>query len=798
MFKRIVNTILCFICCLCCSFQLLGEETSKVDADWQASWIGVTNAPTANQWICYRKVVQLNEAPRQAVARIAADSKYWLWVNGKLVVFEGQLKRGPNPQDTYYDRVGLAKHLQKGENTIAVLLWYFGKHGFSHKSSGKAGLVFDMHGDGTRVLSDRSWKAIVHPAFGHTGQPGPNYRLPESNIRFEGGKDIPGWQNPGFDDSTWPSAVAYGVPPCKPWNQLIKSPIPLWRDEGLRPYENAARLPKISTGAPIVAKLPRNITVSPYLKIRAREGLPIDIRTDNYKGGSEYNVRSEYVTRSGIQEYESRGYLNGHEVIYRIPEGVEILSLQYRETRYDTDFIGSFECNDPFFNTLWQKARNTMNINMRDCIQDPDRERAQWWGDAVIVLGEILYSCDNRAHALIKKAILNLVDWQKPDGALYSPVPAGNWNKELPGQMLASIGEFGFWYYYFYTGDKETIEHAYPAVRNYLSLWQLGSDGLVIHRKGGWDWGDWGHNKDRPIMDNCWYYMALRAAASMAEVCDKPEDAVHYRSVMKSIKDNFNKTFWNGREYRSPNYKGQTDDRGHGLAVVAGLAEAPQWPAIKGVLEREFHASPYTEKYVLESFFRMHDANGGLARMKKRYRLMVESPVTTLWEGWGIGKAGYGGGSYNHGWAGGALTLLSQYVAGVAPVEVGYDTYHVLPQMGPLTHIKATVPSVKGNIQVELRDEQEAFSLSLDSPAKTTAIVGIPRSCNAGIAGIQVNGRRTWHDGKPEQAVYGVTFLEHTPQYIKFRVMPGKWTFTAEKEMANRPPKGKRSASENE
>jgi hypothetical protein len=102
------------------------------------------------------------------------------------------------------------------------------------------------------------------------------------------------------------------------------------------------------------------------------------MRTDNYKGGSEFNYRSEYVTREGVQEFESLAYLNGHWLIYSIPPGVEILGLRYRETRYDTDFAGSFECDDPFLNTLWLKSRNTMIVNMRDSIQDPDRERAQW------------------------------------------------------------------------------------------------------------------------------------------------------------------------------------------------------------------------------------------------------------------------------------------------------------------------------------------------------------------------------------------------------------------------------------
>ena len=220
--------------------------------------------------------------------------------------------------------------------------------------------------------------------------------------------------------------------------------------------------------------MPKNISITPYLKVKADAGKLIDIRTDNYKGGSEYNVRAEYVTREGVQSFEAFNYMNGHSVVYTIPQGVEVIEVGYRETRFNTEFEGSFVCDDEFYNKLWQKALNTMNLNMRDAIQDPDRERSQWWGDAVIVSGEIFYACDLNGKSLVKKAIKNLVDWQKDDGVLYSPVPAGSWNKELPVQMLASVRKYGIWNYYVYTGDSATIKEAYPAVRKYLSLWGAG------------------------------------------------------------------------------------------------------------------------------------------------------------------------------------------------------------------------------------------------------------------------------------------------------------------------------------
>ena len=75
-----------------------------------AHWITaddlLVNKP--NTWIEFRKDFSLKKKPKKAEAKIAADTKYWLWVNGELAVFEGGLKRGPNRTDSYYDVVDLA------------------------------------------------------------------------------------------------------------------------------------------------------------------------------------------------------------------------------------------------------------------------------------------------------------------------------------------------------------------------------------------------------------------------------------------------------------------------------------------------------------------------------------------------------------------------------------------------------------------------------------------------------------------------------------------------------------------
>jgi hypothetical protein len=759
--------------------SLLSKPVLVIGAHGIPPWGEVkTNAhATTNLWTCYRKQFSLAQKPTQALARIAVDSKYWLWVNGKLAIYEGSLKRGPTPRDTYFDEVDLAPFLQAGNNTIAVLAWHWGKDGYSHKNSGKNGFLFELDADSRFSLgSDATWKVLPHPAFGRTGEPHPNYRMPDDNVHFDARLDLGAWTAPEFDDSTWKPAVAFGLPPMAPWNRLLPRPIPQWRISDLLPYENAQEFPKISKGQEIIARLPRNITISPYLKIRARAGLTIDMRTDNYKGGSEYNYRSEYITKEGVQEFESFPYLNGHWVIYNIPSGVEILDLRYRESRYDTDFVGAFECNDPSLNSLWLKARNTMNINMRDSIQDPDRERAQWWGDIVILMNQIFYTCDDRAIPLIRKAIDNLIDWQRADGVLYSPVPAGSWHDELPMQMLLSIGEKGFWNYYQQTGDREAIARSYAAISRYLALWNFDENGLAIHRAGGWDWGDWGENIDMPVMENALLYQAFRTAILMARLTGHEADVAGYEAKLQRIEASYHKIFWNGREYRSPGYTGQTDDRGHALAVIFGLAKPAQWPAIHEVFQREFHSSPYMEKFVLEALFQMNQAPTAFARMKSRYAKMVESPLSTLWEGWGIGPEGYGGGSYNHGWAGGPITLLHEYAAGIQPTSPAYETYRVKPQLGPLRSLDCTSHTIKGLVKVNIRRYDESFHLKLHSPEKTTATVIVPLKELAHSA-IRVNKQPLWSQGKAIGSVPGVRVIGEADGSVSFEVSPGSWHF---------------------
>ena len=757
----------------------------------QADWIWQEADGPVNTWVAFRKEINLERKPTSAIAAISVDSKYWLWINGKQVVFEGGLKRGPNRTDTYYDEVDLAKYLNRGKNTIAVLVWYWGKGGTSHNDSKKGGLLFRAAVDQTDVVSDVSWKMTVHPAYKRvmSTRPAdlPDNRLPEWPVIFDNrDNSISGWMNPGFDDSMWEQAVPKGKAPTEPWNHLVKRPIPLWKNSGLVDYVSVD-FNKNENGY-ITCRLPYNAQITPYFKIYTETpGLKIDIRTETFHNGRLY---AEYVTEGkGIEEFESYGWISGQNVLYQFPEGVEIKEVKYRETGYNAEFTGSLTTDDPFFNRLVEKAIRTLYINMRDIYMDcPDRERSQWWGDVVLELYEVFFTFDTCSYALTRKAIDQLVGWKSPTKALSSPLPI-----ELPTQSLASVSD-GFWTYYMYTGDLATIKRSYQAVKDYLSLWTMNDTTGLINQRGEnngsvnrrdliWNWDDHGanvgRNVDRRIIWSAWYYIALRDAREMAKITENNSDIDWYTQRMNSIERNFDRIFWNPElhRYRSADYKGITDDRANAMAVYSGLAGKNKYPFVREELVEITEASPYMEKFIVEALYKMGYVDDAMARIKTRFSEMVDHPeITTLWEHFGpLDRFG----SMNHGWTGWAHTLLATYNVGINPIEPGYAKFNVLPKLGTLNEIKLKTSSVKGDIAVDIKREPGKFSLKIISPPSTLATIGIPQDTpKNGI--IKINNKMVWKSGKYVGKLKGVNFAGNDDGYYKFTVRSGKWDFSAQ------------------
>ncbi len=697
----------------------------------EAQIITSADAVADGEWICLRKDFTLLSTSDLEL-RIAADTKYWLWVNGELVIREGGLKRGPTPTDSYCDVLHDVPGFRFGRNSVALLVQYYGKSSFSHRASATPGLWFELSTSLDRVVSDESWRAVRYDAMYAPADENPagqrQYRLAGANVGVDARKEVD-FADRKFDDSAWQYAVV--VPREQSgWGALVERPIPMWRWSELGDYTSVRR-----EGNMLICRLPYNMQVSPYIKLRAEAGKLIDIRTDDYQIGKARQFHAEYITREGEQEFEVPIWINGHDVRYILPdEGVEVLDVKWRESGYDSDFAGSFRCSDDFFNTLWHKAQRTLYITMRDTYMDcPDRERAQWWGDVVVELGEAGYVFDERAHLLTRKAIHELMGWQRPTGEIFSPVP-GWYEQELPCQMLASVGYYGFWTYYMLTGDRRTIEDVYDGVHRYLyDVWDTDGGAMVRVRRGGWFWGDWGSNIDKEALQNCWYALALRGMEQMSLLTGRRTEAMYARQLQTVMASTFNNRFWRGDHYATKSYKDEPDDRVQAMAVLAGFVPKERYETMRQFFREHFNASPYMEKYVLEALCRMGCYDDALERMRTRFHDMVVSPeYSTLWEGWQYtGGEGMtyvsGNGTYNHAWSGGGLTILSQYIAGIEPLAPQFERFAVSPNLASLQWVETIVPTRFGDIAMKAVREDDRLHISLTVPEGTTAEVRVPQ-----------------------------------------------------------------------
>ncbi len=704
---------------------------TTVKTDWTARWIwDASDGSKKNVWMAFRKTVTVTTVPTELIAHIAADSRYWLYLNGQQVVFEGSVKRGPTPRDSYYDKVDLAPYLHAGENCVAVLVWYWGNSpSYSNVDSGHGGFLLEAKSTDFSLISDNSWRVQRHTAYKQDpGPQQPNYRLPESNIYYDATCEIGAWETATFDDSAWDNATEIAVGGEGIWGQLYARPIPLWKDYGLRDYENSAAYQ--NTTAPCARELtmilPYNAQCTPYLKVTATAGQTITITTENTKLGA---VKTTYLTKDGEQAFEGLGWFNGERITYAIPAGVTVKELKYRETGYNTAFSGAFCCDDPFLTTLWHKSLRTLYVTMRDNFMDcPDRERAQWWGDVTNEMTLSMYSLDTDAYLLYQKGVQAMLGHIDPaTRVLQTVIPIQGDYFELPMQQLAGV--VGFWTYYQYTGDVAFVRDVYQASLNYLALWQSQENGLVTHRSGSWDWLDWGEKFDVVPLENAWYYYALTAVREMALLLG---DAAQAQQIAKrqSVLYRAYQTLWCGNGY-SGDGGISYDDRGNAVAVLAGLCPKERYAVITDTLFAVRNASPYMEHYVLQALCSMEEIPLAEQRMRERYLAMIQESYSTLWEFWDKQR-----GTMNHAWSGGPLLFMSKYVAGIRPLTAGYEQIEVRPSYHRQA-VSCTVPTVKGYVTLAYTAKSDCIVIDLTYPAGTEVQLHLPPN-----AEVTANGRR--------------------------------------------------------
>ena len=687
------------------------EDYKKTD--WGgAKWIWASTT-SVNSYVAFRKTFSLDEVPEEAVANIAAESKYYLWMNEELAVFDGASKRGATPYDGFYEQVDLADYLKQGENTLVILVSYNGRGGNSSVDPGKAGLLFQMQAGDVTVVSDSSFKANRLRAYRNQGLLGadwPNYSqssmLAEWNVYYDARESVGDYTASDFDDSSWENATVVTEAGGQPFNDTYLSVIPLMKfDKEYTFLESEYIGQKLTQDTIITIDLPENMQFSPYFELTAESsGLRFTYYTNTLTSQGIDSFRDDYVTAGGAQTYESLPWRSGSQLIIEAPAGITFTKIGYRRSGYDSERSGSFVTENEDVNTLWEKAVNTLLICMRDTYMDcPERERSPYIGDAANQIGETFYSLGENSWAMTKKTILNIIGWTKTDNCipLRSPSLATNENPVQTLNFLVSVYE-----YLLYTGDEATVRLFYPVAVNYLKLWELNDDGSIVYRDGTFMWVDWGDGADAEVLQNCWYYYALSSTQKLAKALGISSDEAFFTERIQKVAAGFAKFKKQGGYSSGTAY----DDRANAMAVVSGLAEEDMYDEILNVLTTTYGASPYMEKFVEEALCLMGEYEACLTRMLTRYQPMIDDKDSTLWELWEKDA-----GTINHGWTGGSLTVLSKYFGGISPESAGYGSYSIR-LTDVFSSLSMSVVTPEGTLSYSIkRAEDGTVTISLEA-----------------------------------------------------------------------------------
>ncbi|MBQ8380892.1 MAG: discoidin domain-containing protein [Clostridia bacterium] len=528
-----------------------------------------------------------------------------------------------------------------------------------------------------------------------------------------------------------------------------------------------------------------NIQGTPYIKVKsATGGELISMVSDSWNKGTSSSIAHQYITKAGEQSWEALGWMNGYKITFTVPKGVEVLELGFRRSGYDTEATGSVTTDSETLNKLYKEAYDTLIVCMRDSYMDcPDRERTQWLGDAVINMQQAAYALDDNAALLYKKTLTQAIGFVQKNGAIPSKIALGRPDLELPMQSLAGV--HSFWQYYMYYGDKELVTESYPVLLNYLKLWDVSDSGVITHRDGNWNWYDWGSHPDTVIIENCWYYEALKAVLNIAKLEGSgasAEDIELLEGRMTKIENSFDTLYWNEERNAYYNETDNTlaDDRANAMAIYTGLADPTRYEGVLNVLKNTYNSGPYMEKYVLEAMYMMGADDEALARTLERFSPLLEDGYPTLPEIW-LNQTLYGGDeTKNHAWTGAPISMLYMYNAGIAPISPAFESIRIRPQLGSLTSLSAAVERASGRIELSVSRSDNEVVLAVTVPRGVSeALIYVPRLENdtkilLGSSVIYAGGAQIGAN-MPTNIYYEAEDTD----FIAFSVPSGTYTFKA-------------------
>ena len=408
-------------------------------SEFAPGWIRLAfNGIDINLHANFRGSFILPQGVNDAVLSVSADSDFLLYLDG-VELGGGQFSDYPDRPTATQFHTG---RLEAGGHLLAALVWFRGKD-FSTYRCGTPGFRCELQAGEFRFGSSDAWKTRLDPAF--TSGPIADVTGQLGFVTCCDGRKFDNWQQPGFDDSDWETAVAAddrGVPEPRPVPRLAPGERRsvafanqgfLLRTGGketfaatvsrdlMRPVPAALffGLPGLYGAEPVTFAEPRRIQppASPEngsfvildfggecagkleIELDAPEGTVVDLSHGEHL--DDGRVRSQIHSRNFTDRYTCHAGRNRFAIPFRrsggrylqlnFTEYAEPLTLYYagiRPQELPLPAAARFDDGDRLHTKLRQVALNTMKLCMHEHYEDcPWREQA-------------LYAYDSRNQAL--------------------------------------------------------------------------------------------------------------------------------------------------------------------------------------------------------------------------------------------------------------------------------------------------------------------------------------------------------------------------------------------------------------
>jgi len=735
---------------------------------WKASWISIRSEKEINgskpcQY--FRKEFPVSKKVKSARVYVTSMGLYQLFLNGKKVSPDlftpGWTSYKKRLQYQTYDITSMLH----ARNTVGAILgdgWFRGKIGWSSQDGyygTQLALLVQLHidyTDGTSetVTTDKSWKVNTGPILESGIYDGETY-----DARLE----MPGWDQPGFDDSNWESVSVVSKS-----NDILVAPqgIPVKAIQEITPIK-LLMTPKGET----VFDMGQNMVGWVRLKVQGKKGDQVTLKFAEVldKEGNFYtaNLRSAkatdtYILRGdGEEVYEPHFTFHGFRFVKleEFPGTPDMHTVTGVVIHSDMQPTGTFSCSDSLVNQLqhniqWGQKGNFLDVPT-DCPQRD--ERLGWTGDAQVFSMTAAFNFD--VAPFYTKWLKDVAADQLPDGKVPHVIP-----DVLKGEggstAWADVSVIVPWTMYLSYGDKRILEEQYPSMKAWVEYMKgrAGEDNLWT---GDTHFGDWlafastrsdytGATTEKDLIATAYYCYSTTLLSKIAGILGKEADARKYAMLAENIKSAFN------AEFVTPNGRLVSHTQtAYALALSFHLLPDELVPKAArylsddvksfGHLTTGFVGTPLLCQTLSDQG---HEDLAFMLLMRKDYPSWlypVTQGATTIWERWDGQKPDgtfqdVGMNSFNH-YAYGAIgEWLYSYVGGIRidPDHPGYKHILFSPHPGGgLTYADTKFSSMYGPVGSSWKQEGSDFIYEVAIPANTTATVTLP---DAKAGQLMVNG----------------------------------------------------------